>query len=85
MVRGMLEPTDFFQDQIRQCRNLAARANNKSDRDFWSRLANRWENLLRAQEHGSPEGEIVEKARFERRIFTKGRVGIANGGRATSH
>ena len=85
MVRGMLEPTDFFQDQIKQCRNLAATANNKGDRDFWNRLANRWENLLRAQERGSPDGELVEKARFERRIFTKRRVGIAHGGRATSH
>ena len=72
MVRGMLEPTDFFQDQIRQCRNLAARANNKSDRDFWSRLANRWENLLRAQERGNTDGELVEKMRFDDRYLRNG-------------
>jgi hypothetical protein len=85
MVRGMLEPTDFFQDQITQCRSLAATASNKGDRDFWNRLANRWENLLRAQERGSPDGEIVEKTRFERPIFTKRRAGMAHGSRATSH
>jgi hypothetical protein len=85
MVRGMLEPTDFFQDQIRQCRNLAARENNKSDRDCWSRLANRWENLLQAQVRGNTDGELVEKMRFERPIFTKRRVGIAHGSRATSY
>jgi hypothetical protein len=82
MVRGMT--TDFFQDQIKQCRSLAATA-KKGDRDFWNRLANRWENLLRAQERGGPDGELVEKARFERRIFAKRRVGIAHGSRATSH
>jgi hypothetical protein len=60
MVRGMLEPTDFFQDQIKQCRNLAARANNKGDRDFWNRLANRWENLLRAQERGADPTRALE-------------------------
>jgi hypothetical protein len=58
MVRGLLETTDFFQDQIKQCRSLATKANNKGDRDFWNRLANRWENLLRAQERGSPDGEL---------------------------
>jgi hypothetical protein len=47
MVREMT--TDFFQDQIKQCRSLAATA-KKGDRDFWNRLANRWENLLRAQD-----------------------------------
>jgi hypothetical protein len=85
MVIGMLETTDFFQDQIKQCRSLATRANNKGDRDFWNRLANRWENLLRAQERGNTDGELVEKTRFERPLFTKRRVGIAHGSRATSH
>jgi len=81
----MLETIDFFQDQIKQCRSLATKANNKGDRDFWNRLANRWENLLRAQERGSPDGELVEKARFERPLLTKRRVGMAHGSRATSH
>jgi len=81
----MLETTDFFHDQIKQCRSLATKANNKGDRDFWNRLANRWENLLRAQERGSPDGELVEKARFERPLLTKRRVGMAHGSRATSH
>jgi hypothetical protein len=46
----MLETTEFFQDQIKQCRSLATMSINKGDRDFWTWLANRWENLLRAQD-----------------------------------
>jgi len=68
----MLETTDFFQDQIKQCRDLAARAANKSDREFWIRLANRWEEVLRAQQRGAPEA--VQKVRFERPILTKRRA-----------
>ncbi len=51
----MLEPNDFFQQQIQQCSGLAANAVGKSDRDFWLRLARRWEDLLRAKQSGSVE------------------------------
>jgi hypothetical protein len=42
----VLNKTDFFQEQTVQCRALAARAANKTDREFWLRLACRWEELL---------------------------------------
>jgi hypothetical protein len=35
----MLEANDFFQGQIKQCNDLAARAFDKDDREFWLRLA----------------------------------------------
>jgi hypothetical protein len=41
----MLEPNDFFHNQVKQCRAQAESAANKDDRDFWLQLAHRWENL----------------------------------------
>jgi hypothetical protein len=69
----MLETTDFFQEQVQQCRSLAAQAADKGDREFWLRLAHRWEGLLRAQRHDGPAVETAQKIRFERPIFNKRR------------
>ncbi len=44
----MLEPIDFFHNQVEQCLSHAERAVNKRDREFWLQLAHRWERLLRA-------------------------------------
>jgi len=44
----MLEPNDFFQNQVKQCRSQAESATNKRDREFWLQLAHRWEMLLPA-------------------------------------
>jgi hypothetical protein len=44
----MRETSDFFQEQAKQCQALAPSTVEKSDREFWLRLARRWENLLRA-------------------------------------
>jgi hypothetical protein len=40
----MLEPNDFFQNQVKQCRSQAESAANKRDREFWLQLAHRWES-----------------------------------------
>jgi hypothetical protein len=71
VVIEMLEPTDFFQQQINQCRDIAARTTDKNDREFWLRLAHRWEELLRAQQNGGTTETV--KVRFERPIFSKRR------------
>jgi hypothetical protein len=73
VVMAMLETTDFFQDQVKQCRKLAADASDKNDREFWLRLAHRWEGLLRAQRQDGGGVETVQKIRFERPIFAKRR------------
>jgi hypothetical protein len=73
VVVAMIETSDFFQDQVKQCRKLAADASDKNDREFWLRLAHRWEGLLRAQKHDGTPVEAVQKVRFERPIFTKRR------------
>jgi hypothetical protein len=73
VVIAMLETTDFFQDQAKQCRKLAADAHDKNDREFWLRLAHRWEGLLRTQKHDGAGVEPVQKIRFERPIFSKRR------------
>jgi hypothetical protein len=65
---AMRETSDFFQKQVEQCHALAARAGNKSDRDFWLQLAHRWETLLQA---GGAGIEAEHKPGFERPIFRK--------------
>ena len=35
---AMLHRTDFFQEQINQCRRLAEQASNKNDRQFWLKM-----------------------------------------------
>jgi len=72
LVIAMLETNDFFQGQIKQCNGLAARASNKDDREFWLRLAHRWEGLLQARQRGTLNIE-VPTLRFERRISTRRR------------
>jgi hypothetical protein len=46
MVSAMLEMSDFFEDQVKQCNLLAEGASDKSDREFWLRAAHRWGALL---------------------------------------
>ena len=48
----MLETADFFETQIKQCRDSAARSSKKNDREFWLKMANRWEGLLQARQPG---------------------------------
>jgi hypothetical protein len=57
-VVEMLETADFFEGQIKQCNSLAARASDKSDREFWLRLAHRWEALLQTKRHGTLNVEV---------------------------
>jgi hypothetical protein len=42
----MLDMTDFFQRQAQESRRLAAQASGKKDREYWFRLAQRWEWLV---------------------------------------
>jgi hypothetical protein len=66
----MRNTIDFFEEQKAQCRALAARAANKTDREFWLRLACRWEELLQAKQRGTLKVE-VPTVRFEHPIFKK--------------
>jgi hypothetical protein len=43
---SMAEMTDFFQKEALECRRLAAQATKENDRDYWLRLAQRWEWLV---------------------------------------
>jgi hypothetical protein len=64
----MLEPNDFFQNQVKQCRSQAESAANKSDRESWLQLAHRWEIILQA---GGAGIEADQRPSFERPIFRK--------------
>jgi hypothetical protein len=73
MVIEMLYATDFFQEQVQQCKAFAAQSSNKNDRNFWQRMADRWEGLLQARQQHDGGVERFEKTRFDRRIFAKRR------------
>jgi hypothetical protein len=54
----MLEPNDFFENQIKQCRSQAQTAAKKSDREFWLQLAHRWEALSQ----GHKDAEVPKRS-----------------------
>ena len=62
----MLETVDFFETQIKQCRDSAARSSKKNDREFWLKMANRWEGLLQARQPRNADTDPVQKFSFQR-------------------
>ena len=62
----MLETADFFETQIKQCRDSAAQSSKKNDREFWLKMANRWEGLLQARQPRDADTDPVQKFSFER-------------------
>jgi hypothetical protein len=67
----MPEMTDFFQKQAQECRRLAAQATGKTDREYWLRLAQRWEWLTQPQKNRVAEVEAVRPLRPERSVAAK--------------
>jgi len=65
----MAEMTDFFQKEAQGCRNLAAQARGKNDREYWLRLAQRWEWLV--QQNDGPKLETVQAFRPKRSALEK--------------
>jgi hypothetical protein len=65
----MLETTDFFTVQIKQCTDFAAHSRNKNDREFWLKMAARWEGLLK----GRPSGDepVRRPTNLRRSIFRR--------------
>jgi len=63
LVNTMSEITNFFQKEAQVCRSLAQAAKQKRDREYWTGLAERWEELSR-----SPEPD-------EKPVRGRGRVG----------
>jgi hypothetical protein len=64
---AILHKADFFQEQINQCRCLAAQASNKNDREFWMKMTQRWEGLLVARYSDATAPERVQKIIFRAR------------------
>lgn len=67
---------DFFQKEAQQCKDLASRARDKSDKEYWLRLGDRWEKLAQVQQSGVAPAQ-TELARVERRIYTKSRYRLS--------
>ena len=65
----MLNKSDFFQEQIKNCNGLAERASNQTDREVWRGMARRWERMLQAVEGGTLKDEAEPS--FERPIMKK--------------
>ena len=64
LVIAMLEPVDFFENQIKECNAQAAQAANKADREFWRCLADRWQQVLRAENtYSGPDLKNVHRLR----------------------
>jgi len=75
MVIAMLDTVDFFEKQIKECGAQAAGAANKVDREFWRGMADRWAQLLRAENsYGGPDLEAARSLRPGRVITTKRRA-----------
>jgi hypothetical protein len=83
LVIAMLETSDFFQVeikiqikncevQIKKCESLAARAVDKSEREFWVRLAHRWKELLRARQCAALMTSVPLALRLSGRFLQKG-------------
>ncbi len=69
----MLETADFFETQIKQCRDSAARSSKKNDREFWLKMANRWQGLLHARQLGDASTHPARKFRFQHLRFARRR------------
>src|SRR5215472_10438242 len=50
--RPHLETADFFEQRIKECRSSAVQSINKNDREFWLKMAARWEGLLKSRQTG---------------------------------
>jgi hypothetical protein len=61
----ILEPNDFFKDQVNQCRFQADCCANKHDRRFWLQLATRWEKLLHAGSVDKAEQKLAANAHLQ--------------------
>jgi hypothetical protein len=58
-----METTDFFQNEAMRCRGNAKMATSKDDREFWLKMANRWETMQRITKQETPEAEAITLAR----------------------
>jgi len=73
LVIATLEMTDFFQKEAQECKRLASQATDKNDREYWLRLAQRWEWLLQQNRNAEVETirprtrSMVEKRFVKRR------------------
>jgi hypothetical protein len=65
----MLETTDFFEQQIKSCRSSATQCRNKNDREFWLKMAARWEGLLKTRQSVDDEGPVLRRSTPSRSIL----------------
>jgi hypothetical protein len=69
VVIEMLETANFFEQQIKECRSSAADSRNRNDREFWLKMAARWEGLLKTRQGSDDGGPALWRSRFSRSMF----------------
>jgi|GraSoiStandDraft_45_1057281.scaffolds.fasta_scaffold623807_2 hypothetical protein len=72
----MRDTSEFFEQKSKECEALAERAENGIDREFWLRLARRWEELLqpRQSNHAEVVANPIRKYGLGRTRFTRRRA-----------
>jgi hypothetical protein len=68
---AMLHKPEFFQAQIKECKHLATHSKSQNDRQFWLKMAQRWQGLLEGRSPNTTAPQRIEKIIFRRRRFAK--------------
>jgi hypothetical protein len=53
----MRDTNEFFEAKAQECTALSNAAGNETDREFWLRLAQRWEDMQRPRRRKRTQGE----------------------------
>jgi hypothetical protein len=69
------DTNEFFEAEAHECTALAQRAGNETDREFWLRLARRWEAMQqpRRRKRTQDEGDTLRR-KYGLGRFTKWHV-----------
>jgi hypothetical protein len=73
-VIAMLETTSFFEEQIKQCTDFAARSTNRNEREFWLKMVQRWRGLLKTRRLDGAAIKTGHRFWFQRLRFAKRRA-----------
>jgi hypothetical protein len=72
LVLVMRDTNEFFEGKAQECTALAYASRNENDREFWLRLARRWEEMQepRRRKRTQPEG-VPLRRKYGLGRFTK--------------
>jgi len=71
LVVVMRDTNEFFEGKAQECTALANAARNKTDREFWLRLARRWEEMQQPRRRKRTQAEGPVRRKYGLSRFTK--------------